>query len=50
MQGLMLAAGTGSRLGKHTKENTKCMLEVNGETLIKQALENINSVGIKNLF
>ncbi len=49
MQGLMLAAGTGSRLGKHTKENTKCMLEVNGETLIKQALENINSVGIKKL-
>ncbi|SFV64101.1 Phosphocholine cytidylyltransferase / Aspartate aminotransferase [hydrothermal vent metagenome] len=49
MQGLILAAGTGSRLGKHTKENTKCMLEVNGETLIKQALEKINRVGIKKL-
>jgi len=49
MQALMLAAGTGSRLGKHTKENTKCMLEVNGETLIKQALNNINSVGITKL-
>lgn len=27
MQALILAAGTGSRLGKYTKENTKCMLE-----------------------
>ena len=49
MQALILAAGTGSRLGKHTKENTKCMLEVNGETLIMQALEKLNNVGIKKL-
>ena len=49
MQALILAAGTGSRLGKYTKENTKCMLEVNGETLIKQALENLNAVGITKL-
>jgi histidinol-phosphate/aromatic aminotransferase/cobyric acid decarboxylase-like protein/choline kinase len=49
MQALILAAGTGSRLGKHTKENTKCMLEINGETLIKQALEKLNNVGITKL-
>jgi len=49
MQALILAAGTGSRLGRHTKENTKCMLEVNGETLISQALEKLNNVGIKKL-
>ena len=49
MQALILAAGTGSRLGKHTQENTKCMLEVNGTTLIKQALEKLNNVGIKKL-
>jgi histidinol-phosphate/aromatic aminotransferase/cobyric acid decarboxylase-like protein/choline kinase len=49
MQALILAAGTGSRLGKHTKENTKCMLEVNGKTLIKHALDKINNVGIKKL-
>ena len=28
MQALILAAGTGSRLGKYTKENTKCMLRL----------------------
>ena len=49
MQALILAAGTGSRLGKYTKDNTKCMLEVNGETLIKQALEKLNNVGITKL-
>ena len=49
MQALILAAGTGSRLGKYTKENTKCMLEVNGKTLIEQVLEKINNVGIKKL-
>jgi len=46
MQALILAAGTGSRLGKYTKENTKCMLEINGETLITTALEKLNAVGI----
>jgi len=49
MQALILAAGTGSRLGKHTKENTKCMLEINGETLITTALEKLNAVGITKL-
>ena len=49
MQAIILAAGTGSRLGKYTKENTKCMLEVNGETLISQALEKLNAVGIRKL-
>ena len=49
MQALILAAGTGSRLGKHTKENTKCMLEINGKTLIKHALDKINNVGITKL-
>jgi len=49
MQALILAAGTGSRLGKHTKENTKCMLEINGSTLIEQALDKLSNIGIKKL-
>ena len=35
----MLAAGMGKRLGKYTKDNTKCMLEINGKTLIERAIE-----------
>jgi len=49
MQALVLAAGTGSRLGKYTKDNTKCMLAINGETLISRALEKLNVAGITKL-
>lgn len=38
MQAVILAAGMGKRLKKLTKNNTKCMVEVNGVTLIERAL------------
>lgn len=38
MQAVILAAGMGKRLKKLTKNNTKCMVEVNGITLIERAL------------
>lgn len=34
MQALILAAGMGRRLGELTKGHTKCMVEVNGVTLL----------------
>lgn len=49
MQGLMLAAGMGKRLGKYTQGNTKCMLEVAGETLIERAVNALRSAGIHRL-
>lgn len=49
MQGLMLAAGMGKRLGKYTKGNTKCMLNVAGKTLIERAVDALKSVGINRL-
>lgn len=49
MQALMLAAGKGSRLGKYTKDNTKCMLPLNGKPLIIHALEKLNDLGINKL-
>lgn len=49
MQALILAAGMSSKLGKYTKNNTKYMLEINGETLIKQVMEKLNNVGITKL-
>lgn len=39
MQGLILAAGMGKRLGEYTKNQTKCMVKVNGVTLIERALD-----------
>lgn len=49
MQAIILAAGKGSRLGNYTKENTKCMLHVNGERLIDTSLEKLAESGISKL-
>lgn len=39
MQAIILAAGMGRRLGEYTKNNTKCMLSINGEnSLIEPSL------------
>lgn len=38
MQAVILAAGMGKRLKELTRNNTKCMIEVNGITLIERAL------------
>lgn len=42
MQGIILAAGMGSRLKALTADNTKCMVEVNGVTLIERMLRQID--------
>ena len=47
MQALMLAAGMGKRLGRFTKNSTKCMVPVNGKTLIEYAIESLIQCGIK---
>jgi histidinol-phosphate/aromatic aminotransferase/cobyric acid decarboxylase-like protein/choline kinase len=47
MQAVILAAGMGNRLGKYTSNNTKCMLSINGQTLIERALDAIDAAGIR---
>jgi len=47
MQAIILAAGMGNRLGKYTKNNTKCMLSINDKTLAERALEALNEAGIR---
>jgi histidinol-phosphate/aromatic aminotransferase/cobyric acid decarboxylase-like protein/choline kinase len=47
MQAVILAAGMGNRLGKYTKNNTKCMLDINGKTLIERALDALAANKIK---
>lgn len=41
MQAIILAAGMGKRLKELTQNNTKCMVRVNGETLISRMLHQI---------
>jgi histidinol-phosphate/aromatic aminotransferase/cobyric acid decarboxylase-like protein/choline kinase len=47
MQAVILAAGMGTRLGKYTQDNTKCMLRINGRTLIERALDALDGEGIR---
>lgn len=42
MQAIILAAGMGKRLGELTKDNTKCMVEVNGVRLIDRTLNQLS--------
>lgn len=42
MQAVILAAGMGKRLGELTHDNTKCMIEVNGVTLIDRMLNQLS--------
>ncbi len=49
MQAVILAAGIGRRLGEITKEIPKCMIEVNGKTLIESSITNLYRAGIKRI-
>src|SRR5690625_287379 len=42
MQAIILAAGMGNRLGELTDHHTKCMITVNGVTLIERMLKQID--------
>ncbi|MDE5873351.1 MAG: NTP transferase domain-containing protein, partial [Lachnospiraceae bacterium] len=41
MQAIILAAGMGKRLKELTQNNTKCMVKVNGTTLIERMLHQL---------
>lgn len=49
MQAIILAAGMGRRLGEFTKENTKCMVEVNGTRLIDRLLTQLSKLSISRV-
>ena len=46
MQAIILAAGMGKRLGEYTKNNTKCMVPVNGTPLIDRVLGQLSKLGL----
>ena len=49
MQAIILAAGMGKRLGELTKENTKCMVKVNGVHLIDRLLNQLDSLNLERI-
>lgn len=49
MQAIILAAGMGRRLGEYTKENTKCMVSVNGRPLVDRVLDQLGKHGLRRV-
>ena len=49
MQAIILAAGMGRRLGEYTKDNTKCMLPVNGVRLIDRTLSQLSKLQLNRV-
>lgn len=49
MQAIILAAGMGKRLQELTKNNTKCMVKVNGVTLIDRMLHQIQNQQVSRI-
>lgn len=49
MQSIILAAGLGSRLGELTQECTKCMVKINGITLIERMLRQLDRYGMDRI-
>ena len=49
MQAIILAAGMGKRLGAYTKDNTKCMLPVNGIRLIDRLIPQLSSLNLNRI-
>ena len=49
MQAIILAAGMGKRLKELTRDNTKCMVKVNGVTLIERMLKQLDKLNLSKV-
>lgn len=49
MQAIILAAGMGKRLKEFTQNNTKCMVKVNGVTMIERCLTILDKKGLSRI-
>ena len=49
MQAIILAAGMGKRLKQLTRDNTKCMVKVNGVPLINRTLGQLDRLNLTRI-
>ena len=49
MKAVILAAGRGSRLGPHTRDRPKCLIELGGMTMIDRQLATLGGAGIRDI-
>jgi choline kinase len=46
---IILAAGSGSRLRPHTADRPKCLLDIDGQTLIEHQIESLGECGVSDV-
>lgn len=49
MKAIILAAGKGSRLRPHTANVPKCMIDINGKTMLHRIIDTFNSCGVTDI-
>ena len=49
MRAIILAAGEGTRLRPYTLDRPKCLVEINGESLLGRQIKVLNSEGINQI-
>ena len=50
MKGIILAAGRGSRMKDMTKDIPKCLIKINGKTLLSRQIESFQTNGIEDIY
>ena len=50
MQGIIIAAGMGTRMGNLTRDKPKCLLKLGQKTLLELAVEGLKYAGCKEIF
>lgn len=50
MKAIILAAGLGTRLGNQGEDTPKCLLEIDGKTLLERHVENLRNNGITEVY
>ena len=49
MKAIIIAAGQGSRLRPHTAKRPKCMVEINGRSLLERQIDGYRAAGIEDI-
>ena len=50
MEGIILAAGLGSRLNAYTRETSKCLLEIGRESILQQMVRTLLEMGMTKVY
>ena len=49
MKAIIIAAGRGKRMKDLTANSPKCLLEIDGKTIIQNALDHLRSLGVNDI-